>query len=999
MRPLRASRARITLPWLLRRTIALGVWGYACLLLLSVLADYPRMLHGVVHSPYWRFGHDEHVWLVVAERLWLFAVATLLALATLKGPGAVWRHAIRPFVAALLGGWLLVSSVLLTVSWRRVAASSSEANLRIGPPPKYFGDVFGFTWSPNGGQIAVAALNRVQLWEFNTGRKLREIDLERGLMHASFLHWTDGSLLYRSGSFYAFETAHGTVAPKLDHYSTAATAWNRKRSVLAMADDSGSVEIRRLPSFDSDARFQAGTPKALTWNGGGTELASCQANGQIEVWASQKRSMRTLQTHAPIEACAWNPRRDVLATGGKQASIGIWDIAHGRLRSTLLTAAAVAALAWSDDGRFLASLDERGTLVIWSGDSLRRVRELSINGPPVALQWRPGSGHVLAAATYHSVQVFDRARAAPTLVIVSEPTAWLSFKPGDPHFVGSERATDLPVAVHFEKLPEEEFPLVDYRDALEVSALPPRPVATPMRPSLRHDLNRTIARHFLALGCAMSAWLICCAVYYRRQVVPTAARTAKAVWAFWTTQPISGVGAHPAGRSAEKPSGAPRSGETSDVAPYIAGGQRPGLKLLRYPLLAGRALLGSITLSLGLICALFTVFSFGRAVHGLLFGPLLTPPGIAAIFANRDILELFDNTSVRRDGSTGLVSSCLVILFLWTTLWIAESRKRVVLYLRPFRVPASSSFMSWIVQHGLGRGFRIVTLDDNEFPSLEVPRLEKLVSWIFLPVTMSLVAYFSLGISASQWRQEVAQAMFVLVFSASFLIVFGFCFVLLHRWRIRSLARLRVANEGECHLLLARIATLRSRVNSPGFMAPQATVVSVAAAAWQAAVSSCLQDIDSVVIDVSVPTVNIAWEIELVAATPRLQVAYIAEESAFRESRWESVLPETSLSRLRGLLADDLVLFYNSSSYSRVQSRRFRAALQRALERRPSPAGGLRRLGNERLGRRRDLAMTARFYTGVAGAAFLVGVIAAATVADVITKINGAASALVWRFR
>jgi WD40 repeat protein len=67
-----------------------------------------------------------------------------------------------------------------------------------------------------------------------------------------------------------------------------------------------------------------------------------------------------------VTAVAWSPNGEIIASGGWDWNIHLWNAETGRPLQVLAGhVAAVNSVAWSPDGSLLASASEDGTVMIW----------------------------------------------------------------------------------------------------------------------------------------------------------------------------------------------------------------------------------------------------------------------------------------------------------------------------------------------------------------------------------------------------------------------------------------------------------------------------------------------------------------------------------------------------------------------------------------------------------------------------------------------------------
>jgi hypothetical protein len=115
-------------------------------------------------------------------------------------------------------------------------------------------------------------------------------------------------------------------------------------------------------------------------------------------------------------------------------------------------------------------------------------------------------------------------------------------------------------------------------------------------------------------------------------------------------------------------------------------------------------------------------------------------------------------------------------------------------------------------------------------------------------------------------------------------------------------------------------------------MDSQVTVVSVVDTLWQKTVQSLIGRIDNVLIDVSMPTEHILWEVQQLCRTDFRQCLLIGDERMVRE--WLDAAkngndPEGILESMTTMLSNRTILLYDRD---RRHRRAFRDALRRALD-------------------------------------------------------------------
>jgi WD40 repeat protein/serine/threonine protein kinase/tetratricopeptide (TPR) repeat protein len=112
--------------------------------------------------------------------------------------------------------------------------------------------------------------------------------------------------------------------------------------------------------------------------------------------AKLHEEQQTLYGHVgAVEAIAWSPKGDYVATGGKDGRLNLWDFESGRaLRTLTENEDGFLALDWSPDGGQIATGHENNRLRIWDISTISAERTISSYGWYHPIDWSPDGAHV-----------------------------------------------------------------------------------------------------------------------------------------------------------------------------------------------------------------------------------------------------------------------------------------------------------------------------------------------------------------------------------------------------------------------------------------------------------------------------------------------------------------------------------------------------------------------------------------------------------------------------
>jgi WD40 repeat protein len=184
----------------------------------------------------------------------------------------------------------------------------------------------------------------------------------------------------------------------------------------------------------------------------GRILATGGADGTVRLWdmATQRQIGSPLTAGTgPVVSVAFSPDGRILATGGADGTVRLWDVVTHRQIGSLLTAGTgpVVSVAFSPDGKTLASAD--GAVRLWDVVTQRQIGSLLTagTGPVVSVVFSPG-GRILATGSADgTVQLWDAAaigqELGSLLTVGTGAVVWVAFSPDGKTLASADGAVRL----------------------------------------------------------------------------------------------------------------------------------------------------------------------------------------------------------------------------------------------------------------------------------------------------------------------------------------------------------------------------------------------------------------------------------------------------------------------------------------------------------------------------------------------------------------------------
>jgi small GTP-binding protein len=166
-----------------------------------------------------------------------------------------------------------------------------------------------------------------------------------------------------------------------------------------------SLTLRRILRGHTDAI------RDITWSPDGKILASGAKDETIRLWdVANGRLLRTLEGHSgEVNSVSWSPDGKILASGAKDKTIRLWDVANGRLLRTLEGhRGEVNSVSWSPDGKILASGAKDKTIRLWDVANGRLLRTLEGHrGEVHSVLWSPDGKILASGADDEAIRLWD----------------------------------------------------------------------------------------------------------------------------------------------------------------------------------------------------------------------------------------------------------------------------------------------------------------------------------------------------------------------------------------------------------------------------------------------------------------------------------------------------------------------------------------------------------------------------------------------------------------
>lgn len=202
---------------------------------------------------------------------------------------------------------------------------------------------------------------------------------------------------------------------------------------LAVGSDDGRIaflDAVTLQRLEEPAKLHSGQITHIAYALNGTVLVTGGGSGS-GIKLTDVANGTTLwdipdaPSSFPVEALAVSPDGRLLAAGGANQSVLVWDIAARRVMATCPQKVRfVHDLAFAPDGTLLAIADERGAIFLWDLRGQRPLKLVGHAGPVNMLAFSPDGRTLASAGMDHTIRLWHP-EIDQEVAILTGPSEWV----------------------------------------------------------------------------------------------------------------------------------------------------------------------------------------------------------------------------------------------------------------------------------------------------------------------------------------------------------------------------------------------------------------------------------------------------------------------------------------------------------------------------------------------------------------------------------------------
>lgn len=265
-----------------------------------------------------------------------------------------------------------------------------------------------------------------------------------------------------------------------------------------------------------------------------------------------------------------------------------------------------------------------------------------------------------------------------------------------------------------------------------------------------------------------------------------------------------------------------------------------------------------------------------------------------------------------------------------------RGRRQMLLFLRRFGFDDATRIVTSAVEKNLGKTWRVVTLDDKRVSPVGVSRRLPISLAVTSAILFIIFVVGSIGLYKSGLRLDfdpgpaLAQtdarnpaaviSKAVAVYLVIMIIISFFLFPMLllgalaafllsvpfAAWRAERSKKINVSKEVEIDQIVTKLAK-----TTKGLFVPRFVVLNVETLIWQPTVCKLARLASAIVVDVSIPSENLLWEIERLRSIGYKSCIYVADRDRIEDINSNTVGDQQIVARWRKLLSGHTVITYS----------------------------------------------------------------------------------------
>ncbi len=242
-------------------------------------------------------------------------------------------------------------------------------------------------FSPSGQMLAVVVGNTMRLFDASSGAELRTLQAVGHLLDIMFT--ADGGHIISRDSrpaLYVWDATTGDMIQEksLQGYNDEIVdlSLDTVNNLAFAVSDDNSLHVWSLPYRSASSLLQGQTAELVAVFSGneGQLLATSDGSETIQIWdiASGSEVDSLFARTDAVRFLLSNPDQPYLLVGGADYVVGVFDMMSGDDIALEGHAERLTALALSSDGRFVASSDRDGQVIVWNRQTGDRLQNLVV---------------------------------------------------------------------------------------------------------------------------------------------------------------------------------------------------------------------------------------------------------------------------------------------------------------------------------------------------------------------------------------------------------------------------------------------------------------------------------------------------------------------------------------------------------------------------------------------------------------------------------------------